>query len=236
MALSLSEMPPNNPAMTKPQKSLVAAAILSAALLFIPIANLFLLPVTYLNTHIHELFHALAALGTRGNVSDIKVFSDGSGVTQISGGLTLIVGSAGYVGASLAGGWMIVLSRNAKSASRMMVGLAAILALSMLIFVRGDLVGLVAGASWIVALAYFGNRLTPEAAVFSGQFLGIQQCINAFQSLQTLIIISSSPKTMSDAMILQRSTGIPAIIWACVWTLFSVVILVLCLKKAWTTR
>lgn len=222
--------------LTKPQQTLILAATLSAICFVLPMAKVALLPLVYLNTHIHELFHALAALATQGSVGDIKVFGDGSGVTSVSGGWTLIVGSAGYVGSSIAGGWMIYLSRNGKSASRMMTALALILAISMVVLVRGDLVGIISGAFWVLVLAYAGQKMSPNAASFAGQFIGIQQCVNAFQSLQTLVEISGNRGITSDAVILQHATGLPAIVWAISWVLLSVIIVVLCLRRAWANR
>ena len=67
----------------------VAGAIL-LLLWIIPFGGLVLLPLQYLNTHIHELSHAVAALASGGQGMNISVFPDGSGVTQFQGGWTIL--------------------------------------------------------------------------------------------------------------------------------------------------
>src|SRR5690348_9171182 len=98
------------------QNTLVIAAVVSLLLWIMPVFGYILLPLQYLNTHLHEFSHALVAIATGGSVDTIKVFSDGSGVTYASG-VDILVNSAGYIGATIIGGLMIVFSRTERGAA-----------------------------------------------------------------------------------------------------------------------
>jgi len=215
------------------QRHLLWASVISVLLLTNWPGRLLLLPITYLNTHLHELGHALAAWGTGGRPFHIKVFADGSGVTPIGGGILPIVAASGYLGAAFLGGWIILSSRREQGARRVMLALAGVLALSMVVLVRGDLVGIVSGVFW-VGLLWAGSRyLRSDHAIFAGQFLGVQQGLAALGSLVDLLWLSSYRATPTDAKIMERATGLPAIFWAVLWMIFALAITGITLRKAW---
>lgn len=190
------------------------------------------LPIQYLNTHLHELSHALTAVGTGGDVQRIMVFSDGSGVTPVTGGNLLLTASAGYVGATLLGAALIAFSRTPKSAQRSMRFLAVLLAIAMVLWVRGDVMGLVMGWTWVGLLAW-QPLLKGQGFVYAAQFLGIQQGLASLQSVAGLVQLSAVTEVHSDATILQQTSGIPAIVWASMWCVFSLVVLGFTLKASW---
>ncbi len=215
------------------QTTLLVAGFATLAGFLVPILRQLLLPVLYLNTHLHELSHALTAQATGADVEKILVNANGGGVTPIVGGNILIVASAGYLGATVFGAAMLYFGRSEKSARSMLATLAVLLTFSMVVWVRGDVVGEISGAGWICALALMSMFLKQGWLMFSCQFLGLQQCLNSFQSLFTLVKISAETEVHSDASILQSNTGIPSLIWALGWAVFSLVMVAWSLKLSW---
>lgn len=219
--------------LTKPQKLLLLAASLSIAVWAIPVARYLILPLAYLNTHFHELFHALAALATGGMPGYILVHADGSGLTPVVGGSALLVASAGYPGTAILGCILILTGRKPETATKALQVLSILLGFSLLTLVRGDIIGILSAILWIPALWFAATKLKADNLTVFTQFLGVQLCLTAIQSLFTLLNISAATDTHSDARILQELTLIPDVAWAALWTGFSLFLIFLSLKRAW---
>jgi hypothetical protein len=224
------------PSLRPHQSVLIGASIAAVLAWIIPAVHFVVLPLQYLNTYLHELAHAVMAVLSGGDVHHILVFADGSGVTPVKGGSILLVASAGYVGASVMGALIVYFSRTEPLARRTLRVLAVVLALTLLVWVRGDLVGVVSGLVWILGLVLASAFLRGLPLLFFAQFIGIQQCLTSFQSIFTLLQVSAYTRHHSDAMLLQQFTGIPALFWALSWTLLSVVLVYVTLKASWRAR
>ncbi len=217
----------------KPHQSAILGAVgIGALSTVVPVVSRLFLPVLWLNTHFHELCHAIVAMACGADVQSIHVFANGSGVTPVAGGNIFLEASAGYVGSSIIGALTIFFSRNQQSARITLRALSIALGLSMILLVRGDFVGIVSGILWTVCL-WGLSYLTGTKLIFAAQLLGVFQCMNAVQSMYTLLQISAFTEGHSDAMILQQTTGIPAIVWAIGWTVFSLFVMGLTLLRAW---
>lgn len=150
------------------------------------------------------------------------------------GGNLWLIGPAGYVGSAIVGAVMIWASRTVKGAELALRLLTVLLAAAMILWVRGDAVGVVAGVGWIAALLFTPRLVKKEGLLFLAQFIGLQQCLNSVKAIYTLINISAaSPDAHSDAMILQEHSHIPAILWAIGWCAFSLMVVVLSLRGSW---
>ena len=180
-----------------------------------------LLPLELLNTHIHEFCHAFVALATGGDVGYIKVFASGSGVTPVAGGSPILMASAGYVGAAFLGGLILIFSRSDRGARSVLFSLAALLTLSMLFWVRGDIAGVASGLLWIFLLFAMGKGLKGDALVFAAQFIGIQQCLRSVLSLYVLLHINATSDLHNDAKVAEMVSGIPSLAWALGWCFVS---------------
>lgn len=207
--------------MNRATKLQLLAAIASLILWALPGAGLVLLPLELLNTHIHEFCHAVVALATGGQVGYIKVLSTGDGVTPVLGGNAILTASAGYLGAAMLGGFMLLSSRTEKGAKTTLMIAAIGLALSMLLWVRGDIAGVASGLLWIFLLFAISRRLKGDGLIFAAQFIGIQQCLRAVQSLYVLLHINATSSLHNDAKVAETVTGIPSIVWAAGWCLLS---------------
>jgi hypothetical protein len=218
----------------RPHQTAIVAAILAAALAWVvPVLQPFLLPLLYLNTHLHELAHAIAGVATGGTPDYIHVYANGSGVTPTRGGNVLALASAGYLGAALMGAAMIYFGRTERGAHTVLRVIAVMLAIGMVLWVKGDTVGVISGIGWVVVLFGLSRFGKGMPLLFATQFLGLQQCLNAIQSVYMLLKISAFTSGHSDAMILQQHTRVPAIVWATLWCAFSLLMIGLTLRKAW---
>ena len=215
------------------QSAILYASLASLALWFIPFLNLISLPLEYLNAHTHEMCHAITAILTGGKVEQIDVFSNGSGVTPVLGGYLPLVASAGYVGASLVGVLIILYSRNPNGARMSLRLLGTALGGSMLMWVRGDIVGVMSGIAWVAILFVLAARLPAKGILFAATFIGIQQCLHSVMALLTLMDISFFSERHSDAILMQQSTGLPASFWAVGWSVFSLSLMGITLRGAW---
>lgn len=218
------------------QRILLTASGVTVLAWAVPILSLIALPLQYLNTHAHEFFHALVGIATGGHVSEIAVFASGGGVTHIEGGAFVLIASAGYIGTSILGGALLLGSRTEKGAKNSLLGLSAILALSMVLWVRADFVGVLSGVLWIGALVLMATRLSGDKLRFAAVFIGLQQCLQAIQSMLVLLHLSAYPGMTSDAGILAEATGIPALLWAVTWIGIGMASIIVGAKRSWRGR
>ncbi|RYG86068.1 hypothetical protein EON77_04455, partial [bacterium] len=101
-------------------------------------------------------------------------------------------------------------------------GAAGLLTAGMILYVRGDLIGIVSGIFWIVLLAIAANRLRRDLLPIAAQFLGLVQGLQSLSSLGDLLRISATAQVNSDAQSMATLTGIPALVWAILWAGFSI--------------
>jgi len=228
--ITLSKAPSN-----RSKSAIQAAALLSVLFWLVPALDRLLLPLVYLNVHIHEWCHAVMAIATGGAVQHIMVYAQGNGVTPVSGGSLPLVAAAGYLGASAIGGWMQWSSRTEAGARLTLKVVGTGLAVSLLIWVRGDLVGVLTGILWAAALWFAALKFSGDALVFVAQFIGLQQCINSIQSVLTLYQLTAYGETQSDAGILANATGTSPIFWAVLWCGISLAVVIVSLRRAWSS-
>ncbi len=212
------------------QRTLIYAIVVSIVIAFVPYVSVLLLPVFYLNTHLHELSHALAGYLTGSQVENIHVYAAGNGETFLTTQHPLIVGSAGYIGAIILGGLMIVLSRTETGARSTLRVLSVVLLCSLVVLVRGDMIGELSGALWVIAL-WGLSLLRGTNVMLVSQFIGLQQCLNALYSV--FYLLGRGRDVQSDATIVSNATGLPPMLWSMSWSLLSVLVGVVCLRAAW---
>jgi hypothetical protein len=232
------EARPSQPKLKANQTAVLLAGLVTIIGMAVPYLRWLLMPIQYLNTHAHEFFHAITAVATGGHAQKILVFADGSGVTPVAVAPhnVVLVGSAGYVGAAAMGAGMMAWSRSERGARRTLGVLSLLLLFSLFVWVRGDVVGIISGIGWVFVLGAGALWLRGLAAIFAAQFFGLQQCLNAIQSLYVLIYASVYPEHMSDAHHLARHTGIPAYVWAFLWIMISAVFIAIALRTAWLPK
>jgi hypothetical protein len=218
----------------RPQQIGILAAIAFLMLSWlIPGAQYIILPLQFLNTHLHEMGHALASVLTGGTVSTITVRSDGSGVTYTQMDHPVIVASAGYVGASLIGASVIAFSRNGEMARKALLVISGILMIECMFWLRADTIGMISGFGFMILFLILGLQLRGWSAILVAQFVGVQQCLTSLQAVFALVNPRMLAFTDNDASIIAQVTHVPAILWSVSWSLFSVALMIGALCIAW---
>jgi hypothetical protein len=212
-------------------------AVLILAALFIAVWVLWDTPIVYpikiFVVCLHELGHALAALLTGGQVVSIQIFPEEGGLTTTRGGWPFIILSAGYVGSMLFGGALLYLSSYRPWARRLMIALGVLIVLSTLLFFRNFfavLYGLLAGA----AMFFSAYRFPLNVNFYIIRFLAIASCLYALLDIRGDLFAAASAGSgiVNDAVALNQLTGIPAIIWAVLWLVVSLLVLAFFLKPS----
>ncbi|MBL7959980.1 M50 family metallopeptidase [bacterium] len=213
---------------------IIGLLLISLFLNVVPGIRLILLPFEFFTTFIHEGSHAIASLIMGEQVHRIVINPDTSGYMQhtVSGGMFAqgFIGSAGYIGAALFGGALIVLSSFEKI-SKIVLGLLGLIFLSAIILYIRDLFTLaVCGflSASLLLIAWKGGRYLNFFAI---NFLAVQCSLNSFGDVITLLQLSmGAPKSqysagLSDAESLSKVLFLPAMFWSVLWIVIAVVIL-----------
>jgi hypothetical protein len=193
--------------------------------------TLFVYPLKIFVVFLHELSHALAAVGTGGEVASISLDPREGGITWVRGGNQFVMLSAGYLGSLL---WGLLLLGIARSRPRF--ARAAIQALGLLtvvvtlVYVRG-LFGFAFGLLFGAALFLAGRRLRQDAAVLLLSALGITSALYALLDIRSDILLQ--PGATSDAALLAELTAVPAIAWGLLWGGIALAACALMLRRIW---
>jgi hypothetical protein len=207
--------------------------VLSIVLARVPFFGIMFYPFHLFGTFIHEISHGLTAVLTGGGFHRFTVRWDLSGEAWTSGGIRWLIVSAGYVGSAIFGGFLTFLSARNISARHVLFWLGIIFGMLCLIFVRNPF-GWIAGLLLAGLLVLAGEKLSAAWADGLLLFLAVQMMLDAIDSVFDLIWISTyRSDTFTDALIMQRATGIPSLIWATVWSIISLVVLVVSLSIAY---
>lgn len=182
----------------------------------------FQFPVRFFSVLVHECSHAIAGMLTGGVVDKIDLNQNTGGVTQVHGGIAIIVGSAGYLGSVLFGSLFLYLSRARRHAGLICLGVGLFLAGMTLSFVSllHDPFGFFYGSIAGLLIALIGWKFKGTAPYFM-KFLGVSVLLFGFMDIQRNLFSGAAGLAHSDAGYLANATGIPAILWAVVWLLFS---------------
>ncbi len=231
---------------TKPQvKLLLIATAVSVALWvvgwYLPIVGYIVYPLQLFATFVHESSHALAAVVTGNSVSSLTVMPDTSGMvwSTSSGFSSLFISSAGYLGTTLFGTFLLVWMRfgfRSRVALYFCSGLIAVMTVAFGFlapiwnFLQNVTLGgmaftIFSGAILTAGLFAIARFATQKWVDFSLAFLAVQCLLNAFFSLKTLFVITTSTDASSDAANMAAATGIPAILWVLLWIAVSVVMM-----------
>ncbi len=186
-----------------------------------------LLPFKLLAVMGHETGHALASLIAGGSVEKVTLASNQSGscLSSIPEGLfaKTLVYSAGYVGSALISVLLLALTFR-FNARRLMLGAACVWLSLMAIFYARDVFTLGFCLAF-AALFGIGAKWLPTSVVgalnlFLATFTALYAALDLKDDLW-----NGAVRAQSDAQLLANLTIVPAIIWALVWTVSSLLIL-----------
>ncbi len=185
-----------------------------------------LYPFTILATWFHEMGHGLCALLLGGSFVSLSLFPDGSGYAVHSGtrflgqpGLALIA-AAGPLGPALAGALLIVLSLRPRWSRLGLTGVALVMLLSALIWIR-TVFGVSLMVLWALLLLLIRFKKSERWHGLTLQFIGVQACISVFLNIDYLFtekVRVSGRLVYSDTGQIAAALLLPYWFWAIVLT------------------
>jgi hypothetical protein len=222
------------------QRSLDTKAVLILSALFVAVWVLWDTPVVYpikiFVVWLHELGHALAALLTGGQVIGIQIFPEEGGVTTTRGGWSFVILSAGYLGSLFFGALLLYLSSRRRWGRGLMIVLAVLLIVSTLLFFR-NVFAVAYGLVGAAVLFFCAYRLPLEANFVIVRFIAVASCLYAVLDIRSdLFTAAPVGQAVNDAVALARLTGLPAIVWAVLWMIVSLVVLAFFLRSSLRVR
>lgn len=222
MALNRSELHPGRAAL------LIGIVVAGAVFWDSPV----LLPFKLLSVMGHETGHALSALLVGGSVDSVTVRPNESGqcLSKIPDGFfaKTLVYSGGYVGSAIIAVALLVLTYRFNARRFMLAAACAWLVVMGLFYARDGFTLIFCVV--MAALFAAGAKFLPEGAVGA-----LNLFIAAFTALYALMDLKDdlwnrAVRSQSDAQLLADVTIVPAFVWAVLWTLVSVAVL---LAGAW---
>lgn len=190
----------------------------------VPWLNLVVYPFRLFGTFVHELSHGLAAILTGGRFHRFAVETDLSGVAWSAGGIRVIVSSAGYLGSAIAGGILILVYQRLLSSRVLLILMGAALAILCVLFVR-NLFGIASGLGLASLLLLAGFKLSSSWRDLLLMTLALQLILDGYNSLFTVLSLSTDSATHTDAHTMAQLTLVPAIIWVLIWMSLSTLVL-----------
>lgn len=212
--------------------ALIGLALAMLLLWHVPGLGLLFYPFRVFGTFVHEISHGLAAIATGGTFHRFVVNPDLSGIAWSAGGWTWIITSAGYIGSAVFGGVLVLLMAWRMKASTILFWVGISLGLLCLLFVR-NIFGIASGLVLATALITAARRLPVHWASGLLLVLAVQLMLGGIESLFGLVQLSAGSQAVTDATIMAQSTGVPALVWAMVWTTVSLGVLLSTLRLAY---
>lgn len=220
---------------------IVSLALISVVLSSLPIVHYVFLPFEFFTTFIHEGSHAIASLIMGESVDIIVINPDTSGYMQHSVSSSIFaqgfISSAGYIGAAMVGGILIVLSSYKNTSRFLLLALGILFLVAIVLYVR-DVFTLVISAGFSAALFLLATKGSDNLCYFGLNFLAVQCALNSLTDVMTLVKLSLGARASawsvghSDAEAVAQMLWLPAIVWSILWVLISLMILFYALKTS----
>lgn len=179
------------------------------------------LPIKYLTVFFHELSHGLAAVLTGGSIVRIEVNSNLGGVCWTTGGIRLIVLSAGYLGSLLWGSTILLAAVKTRLDQQITAGLGVLLLLVTAIWVRnleGIIICVLTGFALLGIAAYTNEKICDQFL----KFLGLTSCFYVIIDIKEDLIDRSVAG--SDAYEIARLLHIPDWLVGGAWFILAAII------------
>jgi hypothetical protein len=202
----------------RPQRPVTPAGLVGFAAFFATLWLLWntpaVLPLKLFVVFLHEISHGIAAVATGGRIERIVIEANQGGACYCGGGSPFVTLSAGYLG-SLAWGLALVwLARFDRWAHWTIAAIGVVVGLVTLLYVR-TVFGFGFGFGVSAALLVAARRLPGpwNARLLYG--LGLTSALYAVLDIKSDII--DRPGLDSDAHMLAELTGVPTLVWGCLW-------------------
>ena len=192
--------------------------------------SIVLFPVKLFVVLLHELSHGIAAVATGGGIVRMEINEMIGGSCQTTGGWPFVIVSSGYLGSTMLGGALLLLAQRpgVSRPAGLIIGILTV-AVSVL-FIRnlfGIFFGLSFGAALIVASKYLPASVVDVLVQYLGAMSLLYSLVDIKEDLLTL------QHRISDTVILQQYTGIPALVWGISWSAVAVAIFIFVMYRAY---
>ena len=179
---------------------------------------------------LHEISHGIAAVLTGGRIESIGLSFDEGGVCRTRGGSPFVILNAGYLG-SLAWGAIFLVAGERRKRARAVIGAIGLFTLVVtLVYVR-TLFGFGYGILASVALLATAARLGPGVSELLLATIGATSALYAVWDVATDVLLRHAAE--SDAAALAQLTHVPAAAWGIAWTLVSLAVIGLVVRRLW---
>ena len=195
-------------------------------------------PLVWLGTLFHELGHGIAAIALGGELVQVAIYADGSGVAMHRGAYSgvdrTLIAAAGPLGAPLAGLAFFLALGHRHAARLLLAALAMLLALAILLWVR-NLFALGFVAALTLGLAWVAWRGDDRVVLAVTAFVAVEMSLSAFTRLDYLFSAGANTGAgalPSDTAQIAQALGLTYWIWGVLLALVSLGIVGLGLWRA----
>lgn len=206
----------------------------------LPFGNYLIYPFTILTTWFHEMGHGLTGLVLGHDFERLVILPSGSGFAETTyagqpSSLSLaLISAGGPMGPSIVGSILILASGRAKFWRPALLGLAILIGISTLLWIR-SVVGIVTLPLTGMALAAIAIKASPGISRFTLQFLGILAALSMFQSWDYLFserALIGGQMMLSDTGAIEQALWLPYWLWAVVIIALTGLMIGFSLKRA----
>jgi hypothetical protein len=217
---------------------LLLAGVLTVVAWQFPLGREVLYPFTLLATYAHEMGHGITALLLGAHFESLEMYANGSGLAHWTGDVGRIgrglIAAGGLVGPSIAGAFVLILSRRTRGARMVLYAMSVFMALSLIVVARSvfAIVFIGTSAAALVAVArFFKDSIAP----FFVQLIGVQLCLSVFRDVSYMfsdgalvdgVLHPSDSAQIADALLL------PYWFWGALTAAFSFAVLAIGLYLA----
>lgn len=225
-----------------PAPWVLAAALISLGLFaldtWFPQLGWIALPLLWLGTLFHELGHGLAAIALGGELLQLSIYPDGSGVAAHRGAYgpldRALIAAAGPLGAPLAGLCFFLALGHRHAARLLVAALALLLAVALLLWVR-NLFALGFIAALALGLVLVAWRADERSLYLSCALLAVEMSLSAFTRMDYLFTraaFTGAGALPSDTEQIAQALWLPHWFWGGLLALISLGIVLLGLWRA----
>lgn len=226
---------PRTESLTKTIKTghvvLFGMVAITAALFLVPEGRRLAYPLILLSTMVHEMGHGLTALFLGGNFHSFQMFSDGSGVAQISGEFSpaaqALVAAGGLIGPAVGAAICFACAINGSLSRFALSAVGVFFIFCEILYVRNSF-----GLMFIGILAVICLWLAQQSQAWRAQmglvFVAVQLSLSVFSRsdyLFTPTANTSAGPMPSDVMQIANALFPPYWFWGGLCGLFSLLVL-----------